>query len=135
MYFLEKFTEPLLRSLRPRGNFWGREAKFWISSIYNGFSFRIFVILSFEVVWFQRPRRPQKGLREFSQKLHFWNQCVPTKKMRYVTILVEIFTKSLHRGGVRWFMIHNKNNTPFINQDTFKVEFAPKQSPRKLKYG
>ena len=30
-------------------------------------------------------RRPQKGIREFVQKLHFWNQGVPTKKMRYVT--------------------------------------------------
>ena len=61
------------------------EAKFWISSIFNGFSFRIFVILSFEVVCPQRPRRPQKGLRQFFQKLHFWNQGVPKKKMRYIT--------------------------------------------------
>ena len=30
-------------------------------------------------------------------------------------------------------MIDNKNNTAFINRDTFKVEFAPKKSPRKLK--
>ena len=75
------------------------EAKFWISSIFNRFSFRIFVILSFEVIWPQWPRRPQKGLREFFQKLHFWNQCVPTKKMRYVTALwSKIFTKSLHRA-------------------------------------
>ena len=71
------------------------EAKFWISSIFNGFSFRIFVILSFEVVWPQRPRRPQKGLREFFQKLHFWNQCVPTKKMRYVTALWSKFSLNL----------------------------------------
>ena len=61
------------------------EAKFWISSIFNEFSFRIFVVLSFKVVWPWRPRRPQKGLREFFQILHFWNQCVPTKKMRNVT--------------------------------------------------
>ena len=71
------------------------EAKFWISSIFNGFSFRIFVILSFEVVWPQRPRRPQKGLREFFQKLHFWNQCVPTKKMRYVTASWSKFSLNL----------------------------------------
>ena len=85
MYFLEKFTETLLRSLRSRGHFWCPEANFWISSIFNGFSYRIFFILSFKVVWPQQPLRPQKGLREFFQKLHFWNQCVLTKKMRYVT--------------------------------------------------
>ena len=71
------------------------EAKFWISSIFNGFSFRIFVLLSFEVVWPQQPRRPQKGLREFFQKLHFWNQCVPTKKMRYVTASWSKFSLNL----------------------------------------
>ena len=71
------------------------EAKIWISSIFNEFSFRIFTILSFEVVWPQRPRRPQKGLREFFQKLHFWNQCVPTKKMRYVTALWSKFSLNL----------------------------------------
>ena len=35
-----------------------------------------------KVVW---PWRPQKGPRDFFQKFHFWNQCLPTKKMRYVT--------------------------------------------------
>ena len=80
---LSPFWDPRGR----RDHFRGREAKFWILSIFNGFSFRIFVILSFEVVWPQRTRRPQKGLREFFQKVHFWNQCVPTKKMRYVTAL------------------------------------------------
>ena len=30
-------------------------------------------------------------------------------------------------------MIHNKNNTPFINQDTYKVEFAAKKKPTKIK--
>jgi hypothetical protein len=71
------------------------EAKFWISSIFNGFSFKIFVILSFEVVWPQQPWRPQKGLREFFQKLHFWNQCFPTKKMRYVTASWSKFSLNL----------------------------------------
>ena len=47
------------------------EAKFWISSSFDRFSFRIFVVLGFEVVWPQWPRRPQKGLSEFFQKLHF----------------------------------------------------------------
>jgi hypothetical protein len=71
------------------------EAKFWISSIFNGLLFRIFVILSFEVVWPQRPRRPQKGLREFFQKVHFWNQCVPTKKMRYIAASWSKFSLNL----------------------------------------
>jgi len=37
----------------------------------------------------------QKGPREFFQKLHFRNQCVPTKKMRYVTALSEKFSLNL----------------------------------------
>ena len=41
------------------------EAKFWIPSTFYKFSFRIFCVLCFEVVWPQRPRRPQKGLRNF----------------------------------------------------------------------
>ena len=40
--------------------------------------------LSAFCVWPQQPRRPQKGLREFFQNLHFWNQCVPRKKVRCV---------------------------------------------------
>ena len=108
---MKKFPEPLPRSLRSRGYqeviFEVAEAKFWISSNFNGFSFRIFVILSFEVFWPQRPRRPQKGLREFFQKLHFWNQCVPTKKMRYVTALwskfsLNLFTEEVWPGIVRY---------------------------------
>ena len=71
------------------------EAKIWISSIFDEFSFRIFTVLSFEVVWPQRPRRPQKGPSEFFQKLHFWNQCVQTKKMRYVTTLSSTFSLNL----------------------------------------
>ena len=47
------------------------EAKFWISSHFYEFSFTICVILGFEVVSPRQPRRPQKGLREFFQKLHF----------------------------------------------------------------
>ena len=76
-------------------------AKFWTSSSFYKFSFRIFVVLDFEVVWPRRPQRPRKGVREFFQKLHFWNQCIPAKKMSYVLALrSKFFTKSLHRGGV-----------------------------------
>ena len=69
------------------------------------FGFHLFLIsfhlevLSFEVIW---PRRPR--LREFFQKLQFWNQCIPTKKMRYIchSFLVKLFPKSFHRGGVNF---------------------------------
>ena len=61
------------------------EAKFWISSSFYKFSFRIFVILDFEVVWPRRPRRPQNGPSECFQKLHFLNQCIQRKKMRHVS--------------------------------------------------
>ena len=90
---------------------WGHEAifevamaKFLISSILilNGFSFRIFIILSFDAVWPQRTW-PQKGLREFFQKLHFWNQCIPRKKIRYViaswsTFSLNLFTEEVWRS-------------------------------------
>ena len=46
------------------------EAKFWISSSFNKFWFRIFVILDFEVVWPRQPQRPQKCLCQIFQKLH-----------------------------------------------------------------
>ena len=71
-------------------------AKFLISSILilNGFSFRIFIILSFDAVWPQRTW-PQKGLREFFQKLHFWNQCIPRKKIRYVIASWSTFSLNL----------------------------------------
>ena len=95
----------------PLSLFWGHwgqevifeviEAKFWISSTFNEFWFRIFIVLSFEVVWPQRPRRPLKEPRECFQKLQFWNQCIPAKKMSYVPALrSKFFTKSLHRGGL-----------------------------------
>ena len=37
------------------------EAKFWISSSFCKFSFRIFVVLDFEVVWPRRPQRPRRS--------------------------------------------------------------------------
>ena len=107
MYFLEKFTEPL-----PRGQeaiFEVTEAKFWISSIFNEFSFRIFIVLSFEVVWPRWPQCLQKGPREFFQKLHFRNQCVPTKKMRYVTALSKKFSLNLSTEEV-WALSTAKNH-------------------------
>ena len=61
------------------------EAEFWISSSFYKFSFRIFGILDFEVVWPRRPPCPRNGPSECFQKLHFWNQCIPRKKMRHVS--------------------------------------------------
>ena len=95
MYFLKKITEPLLKFWGPQGQeaiFEVVEAKFWISSIFIEFSFRIFILFGFEVVW---PWRPQKGLRDFFQKIHS-NE----KDEVCHSFLVEIFTKSLPRGGV-----------------------------------
>ena len=45
--------------------------KFWISSSFYKFSFRIFIILDFEVFWPQRPQRPQNGLEDFFSKITF----------------------------------------------------------------
>ena len=66
------------------------EAKFWNSS-----SSQISVVLGFKVVWPWWPPRPHKGPREFFQKLHFRNQCIPTKKIWYVTALSEKFYLNL----------------------------------------
>ena len=49
-----------------------------------------------------QPWRHQKGFREFFQKLHFWNQCVPTKKMRYVTAFWSKFSLNLFTEEVWW---------------------------------
>ena len=71
------------------------EAKFWISSSFDRFWFRIFVVLGFEVVWPQQPRRPQKGPSEFFQILHFWNQCMKLRKMSYSSALWSKFSINL----------------------------------------
>ena len=62
---------------------------------FNKFSFIILVVLDFEVVWPRRPRRPQNGPREFFQKLHFWNQCIPRKTMRHVSAFKSTFSLNL----------------------------------------
>ena len=77
---------PFSRSRRPNFGF-----HLFLMSFHLEFSF----FLGFEVIWPQQPRRPQKGLREFFQKLHFWNQCVPRKKMRCVTAFWSKFSLNL----------------------------------------
>ena len=87
--------------LNPRGSLlyhrlcWRKPKKMRFVHISNSVKVRVFIILSFEVIWPRRPRRPQKGPREFFQKLHFRNQCVPTKKMRYVTAFSWKFSLNL----------------------------------------
>jgi hypothetical protein len=71
------------------------EAKLLISSSSYKFSFRIFVVWGFKVVWPRQPQQPQKVLRDFFQKLHFWNQCIPRKKMRHVSAFLSKFPLNL----------------------------------------
>ena len=62
------------------------------------FLFRIFVVLGFKFVWPRQPQRPQEGLREFFQKLQFWNQCIP--KIRHVSAFSSKFSLNLSTGVV-----------------------------------
>ena len=57
--------------------------KFQNHLVFITFHNRIFVILSFEIVWPWRPRRPRKEPSEYFQRLHFWNQFFPLIKMHY----------------------------------------------------
>ena len=59
------------------------EAKFWISSSFNKFLFRIFVVLDFEVVWPRRPQRPQKRHTETFWKWPQINANFPKINGRY----------------------------------------------------
>ena len=69
------------KSLSPFQDCWGQEvifevteAKFWISSTFNKFWFRIFVVLDFEAVWPRRPPWPRKRPFLTFQK---WPQIIP----------------------------------------------------------
>ena len=68
---------------------------------------RIFVVLSFEVVWPRRPRRPQKEPSEYFQWLHFWNQWVPLIKRQCRVRYLLNFDLKIHSGQV-WCYNHNK---------------------------
>ena len=101
MHWFQKcnFWKKSLSSFRGH---WGQEvifevaeARLWISSRFYKFSFRIFVVLGFEVIWPQQPQRPQRGLREFFQKLRFWNQCIPRKELRHVSAFSSTFLLNL----------------------------------------
>ena len=87
MYFLKTFTEPLPRSLRSsRGQeviFEVAEAKIWIPSSFYKFSFRIFVVFDFEVVWPCRPQRPRKRLVKIFWKWPQINANFPKINGRY----------------------------------------------------
>ena len=74
---------------------------FWISSRFY-FSFRIFVIFSFDEFWLWQPAQPQKGLKE---SVHFRE-----KDEACIAFVVKNFTKSCNRGVVifpqKWFFPH-----------------------------
>ena len=62
------------------------EAKIWISSSFNKFSFRIFVVLDFEVVWPRRPQRPRKRLVKIFWKLPQNNANFPKINGRFESL-------------------------------------------------
>ena len=68
-YIFKIIASILPRSLGQEVIFEVTEAKFWISSSFNKFSFRIFIVLGFKVVWPQWPQRPQKWHTQI-----FWKQ-------------------------------------------------------------
>ena len=91
---------------------WGQEvifevakAKFWISSSFNKFWFRIFVVLDFKVVWPQQPPWPRKRPFLTFQKCNFWKhsptpfrgrwgrRCQTTSKSKTMKILNENLLK------------------------------------------
>ena len=77
-FYLQDFWWLLKNSLSPLRGLWGQqvifkvaEAKVWISSSFNRFLFRNFVVLDFKVVWPRQPQRPQK---QHTQTFWKWPQ-------------------------------------------------------------
>ena len=121
--FLQKFTEPLLRSLRSRGHFRGRGGQILISSI-----FRSFVVLGF---WgpltsaTSATSTTSEGAQGFFSKVTFLKSVPSNKKMRYVTAFLSKFsTKSFHRGGV--FVLACSHWTALDGYWTFCTIFCSK---------
>jgi hypothetical protein len=118
-WFLKKIPEPLLRSPRSlRSNDLETQnaenskwklvktkwnPKFGLSDLKNDL---LTSMNSEGAQWPQRPWRPQKGLRAFFQKLHFWNQCIPMKKMRCVTASWSKFSLNLYTEEVCHTIAH-----------------------------
>ena len=122
------------------GPFWGcwglevifevTKAKFWISSIFNEFWFRTFVILGFEVVWPRWFRRPQKEPSECFQKLYFWNQWVLLIKMHFRVRYSLDFDLKIRSGQVwasnfRWKIF--LNFVAFSEYPNFNITFLLQQ--------
>ena len=58
------------------------------------------------------PKRPRKGLSEFFQKLHCWNQCIPRKKIRYVIASWSTFSLNLFTEEV-WQLVRRLQKRNF----------------------
>ena len=70
------------------------EVKFWNSSSFCEFSSKIFVDFGFwwnSKIHHRLTSLTSEGAQGIFQKLHFWNQRIPRKKMRYFSAL---FSKS-----------------------------------------
>ena len=86
------------RLLRFRGRFRShRGQNFKNHLVFITFHNKIFVVMSFEVVW---PRRPRKEPCEYFQRLHFSNQWVPLVKMHYRVRYSLDFDLKIHSGQV-----------------------------------
>ena len=81
------------------------------------------------------PQWPRKWLSDFFQKLHFQNQCIPTKKMRYSSVPNRracrfiIFEKKIHPcTALFWFprLLFFRKNSPstFISSCTCIVIYS-----------
>ena len=93
------------------------EAKFWISFSFYMFSFRIFVILHFEVVWPWRTSASSEWAQWIFSKITFLKSVHSKEKDdACLSFLEEIFTKSVHRGGVglHLFFLSNFLEATFI---------------------
>ena len=75
------------------------KVKFWIPSILNEFSFIIFVVLGRLTLATLVTSEGAQGI--FSKITFLKSVCSNEKDEVCHSFVVEIFTKSLHRGGVR----------------------------------
>ena len=120
---MKKFTEPLPRSLRSRGHqeviFEVAEAKFWISSNFYRFSLENFRPFEFRGRLTSATLASSEGAQGTFSKITFSKSVRSNKKDEVChSFLVEIFTKSLHRGGVP----HQFNLSVFL-----RIYVYPKQ--------
>ena len=96
------FTEPLLRSSRSRGHFWGHGGQildfinlYWVLiQTFHYFEFRGYLTSATSAT--------SEGAQGIFSKVTFMKSVHSNQKDEVChSFLVEIFTKSLHRGGVK----------------------------------